>query len=419
MVERSERTGLRPVDVGCLRLAAALVALVALVALTGPASAHNPALTVYEPAALDGGLLALGEEGAAVLLSTAGEERWRFNLSAHIVQAPESDGELAVTVARNLSDLQPTIQAIDATGPTWHVELGPPGTYGYALIDGDTIAAFTGDARLMEIDRTGELQRTIQLPSTPAVQPAPAPSGGWFIADEQGTILHIDEEGQEQARTGLGGRPFAITAHQDRVYTTARMDSRATTLLKALDQDLETQWSQPVQGLRIGGEPVLLEDRLVFATYAPSGARLLAMTLDGHDLWEVNLGPDTAGAASPGEDMVVVATNTAIHAYSPNGTELWRTPAQPRLASVTVHAGLVLPSGAEDTLLALDAANGTEHWTWREGTTAVPWTDEDLAAPETGTNGAADEAPTPWPLGWSAAAILTVAVLARSRRPPA
>lgn len=415
MVERSKRTGLRPVDVGWLGLAAALVALVAL---TGPASAHNPALTVYEPAAFDGGLLALGEEGVAVLLSTAGEERWRFNLSAHVVQAPESDGELAVTVARNLSDLQPAIQAFDAAGPTWQIELGPPGTYGYALIEGDAIAAFTGDARLLEIDRAGELQRAIALPFTPAVQPAPAPSGGWLIADEQGTLLHIDEQGREQARTGLGGRPFSITTHQDRVYTTARMDGRATTLLKALDEELATRWSQPVQGLRIGGEPAILEERIVFATYAPGGARLVAMGLDGQQLWEVNLGPDTAGAASPGEDMVVVATNTAIHAYNPNGTELWRTPAQPRLASLTVHAGLVLPSGAEDTLLALDATNGTEHWTWREGTTAVPWTDEGLAAPKTEANGVVDEAPIPWPLGWSAAAFLAVAVLARSRRPP-
>lgn len=368
------------------RAATALLVVATLLVVAGPAAAHNPADTVYQPTPFQGDLLVLGEEGTAARLTTDGTERWTANLSAQVVQPAVVAGDTAATVVRTVPEGAPQVQAFDGDGPAWNASLGGPGELGYVVPDDDGFLAVSSGGTMLELSADGDVRANTTLPIGARTAPVPAPSGGWVVADQRGRIAVVDSDGTARADTRLGGTPTDLARNGELVLAAFRRTEAAT--VKALDADLTTRWVVDRDALRIGGDLAVTDDAIYLGTYRPQGATVLALAPDGTELWSRQLEDETAAAVSVDGDDLYVTVNSGVRALSTNGSERWSAELSPRLVGPSVVGDLVVPSGADNRLVALHASNGTVAWTWSDGVTTVPWTDEQLASGGAGAGGA-------------------------------
>lgn len=373
--------------------------LASLTAAAPAALAHNPAKTVYEPAAFDGGLLVLGEEGTAALLSTNGTERWRANLSMHVIQAPAVSNATAATIARTVPDATPNVQGFDAEGPTWNVTLDEPGTFGFVVPAPDGFLAVSTNGTMISLTEDGTVTTRAQLPFGARAAPVQAPEGGWLIAGEDRRLAVVDEAGDIRYETGLGGRVSDLAVANGTAYAAFYGGPRGSPAVQALSPNLTTLWFHDEPGLRIGGELAIGNGTIAFGTYDPDGAALIALATNGTERWRLALPNATAAAASLHGDRINVVLTDGAMAVTLDGERRWHAAQiDPRIASPTAEGLLVFPSGADDRLVALNAANGTTAWTWSDGVAQVPWSDESLDRSQGGGSGGEDAATDDTPL---------------------
>ncbi len=394
-----------------------IAGLLVLVGLGPMSTAHNPALTVYEPASLGDGLLVLGEEGTAAHLTLEGQERWSTQLGVQIVQAPATGHGLGVTYARNLTTLESQAIAFDEEGVAWRTDLGQRSTVGWVVPAEDGFAAISGEGNLTLLDDEGQVTVRHDLAIQPVTYPAAHPESGWILADRQGNLAVVDARGQVVAETDLGVRAWTVTTGAQRILVGHGSVPDRVAGLVALSPDLDELWRQDVPGFRTAGIALLDDGRFAFGTYRSQGAHVAVLTTDGQVSWQKGLGGNTAAAAATDGQHLFITTNGGVQAMDAQGADRWQAELSPRLTAATVTDGLVLPSGAENRLVALDAGTGQVAWTWDDGVREVPWTDETLTPQETGTGPGSSEEPSGTPLG-PAATLLALAgvALLRARR---
>lgn len=371
---------------------ALLLAVPLLIALAPSAGAHNPALTTYEPVQLGDGVLVLGEEGTATLVGPEGDARWQANLSVHVTHAPVASGDAAATVARTVPGGVPMVQAFGADGPTWNVTLGEAGAFGVVAPMEDGFLAISTQGHLVALSTDGEIRHEAGLPFGVRVDPVPAPGEGWLVASPGRTLARITATGDVLDETRLGGTPTDLAATDEQALVAIRGQPRGTPAVQALAWNLTTRWIHDEQGLRIGGDVQATGDRVVYGTYDPSGARVVALdAATGQPLWNTTVGEDTAVAVTAHEGSLYAAGNSKLIALTSEGEPRWQVNATPRIASPAVLGAHVYPSGAENTMVAVDTLSGETAWTFTDGVSQVPWSDEDLGpnAPggSTGTDG--------------------------------
>lgn len=393
----------------------ALVGLVVLVGLGPLATAHNPALTVYEPVRLGDGLLALGEEGTAAHLTLDGQARWTEQLGVQIVQAPATGHGLGVAYARDLTTLESQAIAFDDAGIAWRTDLDERSTTGWVVPAADGFAAISGEGNLTLLDADGQVTDRHELGLSPAVSPAGHPDGGWILADRQGTLTVVGPTGEVVSETRLATRAWTVTTTSERVIVGHGSVSDRTAGLVALTPELEEDWQADVPGFRAAGIALLDDGRLAFGTYRSQGAHVVTVTADGETSWQTTLQNTTAAAVATDGPRLFVTTNGGVRAMDAQGADLWQAELSPRLTAATVTDGLVLPSGAENRLVALDQGSGEVLWTWDDGVREVPWTDETLTPQETGEDDSDGLSDIPLGPGVALVALLVVA-LVRPRR---
>lgn len=373
---------------------ALLLAVPILVALAPSAGAHNPAMTTYEPVQLGDGVLVLGEEGTAALVGPGGEARWQANLSMHVTRAPVVSGDAAATIARTVPGGVPTVQAFDADGPTWNATLGEAGAFGVVAPMDDGFLAISTQGHLVALSTDGEIRHEAGLSFGVRVDPVPAPGEGWLVASPDRTLARITATGEVLDETRLGGTPTDLAATDEQALVAIRGPPRGTPAVQALAWNLTTRWIHDEQGLRIGGDVQATSDRVVYGTYDPSGARIVALdAATGQPAWDRTIGEDTAVAVTAHEGSLFAASNSKLISLTSEGEPRWEIDATPRIASPAVLGAYVYPSGAEDTMVAVDTLSGETAWTFTDGVSQVPWSDEDLGpnAPG-GSTGTDDDA---------------------------
>lgn len=395
-----------------------LLALAALVSIllvgAAPAAAHNPADTVYEPTRLDDGLLVLGEEGTAALLEMDGTPRWEEDVSAHVIQAPVASNGHAATVARTIPNATPFVQAFDADGPAWRVPLDETESFGAVVATSGGFLAVSTNGALVNLTADGEVLERAQLEIRPQAAPVPAPGGGWVIAGEEGKIAIRTPEGELAHETRLGGPARDLARMDDLILAAFERAGHPT--VKALDAELETQWIAERDGLRIGGQLAVAEDRIYLGTYRSNGARAVALAPNGTELWDHAFPRKTAAAVTTDGTRPYVTVNQGLLALEPDGPVGWRIgQIQPRLVGPAIVGDLVLPSGADNKLAALNASDGTLAWSYSDGVDQVPWSDESLGGGGQGDGAGGNDAPAPVVGGLVA---LAGAALASRRRLP-
>lgn len=357
----------------------ALVGLLLLVPLVPTGAAHNPALTVYAPVPLDDGLLVIGEEGTAALLSLDGQERWSTQLDLQLILRPATGHGVAATFARNLTTLENQVVAFDAEGLAWTRGLGTESTHGWVLATEDGFAALGADGTLTLLTADGETQTSHELPAPPSARPVAHPDGGWVYPTADRRVLHVDAEGQLQAEADIDGRSSGLTVTGDRILVGYGSVSTKDASVTAFDMALAPTWQATAPGFRVGGPPATFQDGIVFGTYLSEGAHVVRAGPAGEILWDKQLANQTAAAVTTDGGRIYATVNQGVVAFDEDGTELWSTDLSPRLSPATIQHGLVLPSGADNRLVALDPATGEIAWTWDDGVREVPWTDEGLA----------------------------------------
>lgn len=370
--------------------------LATLLAAAPASLAHNPAATVYEPAPFHGGLLVLGEEGTAARLALNGSERWQANVSGQLIQAPVVAGGTAATVRRTIPNGTPYVQAFDGDGPSWSVQLAEgEGGFGFVVPAEDGFVAVSTEGRWLNLSTDGEVRQRRQVDPGPATAPVPAPGGGWVLAGGQGRIGLLRPDGSLEHSTRLGGSPTDLARAGELVLASFERDD-GTPTVKALGPELGTRWVQTFQGLRVGGELAVTEDRVYLGTYNPDGARTVALhRSNGTEIWDHLFVKSTAAAVTVGDRGPYVTVNEGVIALEPSGPVRWETRLSPRLVGPSIVGDLVLPSGAENKLVALNATDGSKAWTWTDGVSSVPWTDEQLArGEEAGADGASQDGGT-------------------------
>lgn len=398
-------------------LAPALVVGLTLLASLG--AAHNPALTAYEPVRLGDGLLVLGEEGTAALLTLDGEQRWLEKLEVQIVQAPTTGHGLGVAYARDLSTVESYAVAFDQDGVAWQTGLEETSAAGWVLPTEEGFAAISAAGNLTLIDDQGQVISTHELPLAPAAAPAAHPDGGWILADRQGNLAIVEPEGRPVDAVQLDARAWTMTTIPagDQVVVGYGSVSDDQAGLLALSPGLEEVWRQAVPGFRAAGIAVLDDGQIAVGTYRSQGAHVALVTSQGELTWDHALeGPTAAAVATDGQGLYVT-TNDAILALGADGSERWTAEVDPRLTPATVTDGLVIPSGADNRLVALEASTGQVAWTWDDGVREVPWTDEQLAQEGGIEQGDDAGGPSPIPVGpLLALAALGAGALLQGRR---
>lgn len=393
----------------------ALVVVLVATGLAVPASAHNPADTLFHPVDLGDRWLVTGGEGTWALLEPNGTVLDRGNLSGEgeVLQAPATTGTTAGVIVRSFPDLVPHLQGFDASGPSWTVEVGPPEGNGFVVAREDVFTVFTRDGRQLTITADGGVQQERELQVRPRVAPAPAPEGDWWLAS--GSELVRLSGGEVVDSAGYSGTPTDVHATEEHVLVSLSHRGEGRSTLMAFDASLDLDWSRSLEGLRLGGTPALQRDAIVVATYDPSGARIVSLAADdGSLLWETRQANATAAASSTLDDRVVAATTEGLVALGENGTEAWSVDADLYLESPWTRDGLLVPSGADNRLVAV-RPNGTTAWTWTDGVETPGWASHHAAD---GPAGAAENAsgpasdPRPVPLGSAVLAALAASGLA-------
>lgn len=395
----------------------ALVGLLLLVPLIPTAAAHNPALTVYAPVALDDGLLVIGEEGTAALLSPDGQERWSTQLDLQLILRPATGHGLAAGFARNLTTLENEVVAFDADGLAWTQGLGTESTHGWVLATEDGFAALGADGTLTLLTADGERQTSQALPAPPSARPVVHPDGGWVYPTPDRRVLHVDAQGQLQAEAAIDGRSSGLTVTGDRILVGYGSVSTGNASVTALDTGLAPTWQATAPGFRVGGPPATFQDGIAFGTYLSEGAHVVRADGDGKILWDKQLANQTAAAVATDGERIFATVNQGVVAFDEDGTELWSSDLSPRLTPAAIQHGLILPSGADNRLVALDPATGETAWTWDDGVREVPWTDESLAQEGPPGQGGDEDDRSVIPTGPMLALVALAAVaLARARR---
>ncbi len=395
----------------------ALVGLSVLVSLVPTTAAHNPALTVYAPVPLDGGLLVIGEEGTVAHLSPDGQERWSTQLDLQLILRPATGHDLAAGFARNLTTLENEVVAFDADGLAWTQGLGTEDTHGWVLATEDGFAVLGADGTLTLLTADGETQTSHELPAPPNARPVAHPEDGWVYPTADRRVLHVDGEGQLQAEADIDGRSSGLTVTDDRILVGYGSVSSGEAAVTAFDMALAPAWQATAPGFRVGGPPATFQDGIAFGTYLSEGAHVVRAGPGGEILWDKQLANQTAAAVTTDGGRIYATVNQGVVAFDEDGTELWSTDLSPRLSPATLQHGLILPSGADNRLVALDPATGEIAWTWDDGIREVPWTDEGLTQQGPPGQGDREDDRSPIPTGPVLAllALATVAIL-RARR---
>lgn len=398
---------IRIVLCACLVLASGLVPL---------AGAHNPAQTLFHPVPVGDELLVVGGEGTYAYLDDTGTAVERGNLSGQgeVLAAPVSAGGQAATVVRSFPELVPHVQAFDEEGPTWRVQVGEAESFAFVLPADDGFTVFTTEGRQLAVSNDGVIEAEHEAP-VPATRPAPASEGGWWVP-RPGELAHV-VEGEVVDQRDYSGSPTDVTVEGERVLVSLeeRDTSPQRATLMVYDASLELEVSRGLEALRLGGQPAVLEDRIVVATYDPSGARILAVNASDASIdWEHRLPEATAAAPALLGDQIVAATTEGLEAFAPDGTPLWEDPSQPYLDSPVLVGDRIVASAADNVLRALHT-NGTEAWSWSDGVVMPAWSHhgESEASPE---EDEASEEPSPTAAGSLAALVgLAAAALAAGR----
>jgi outer membrane protein assembly factor BamB len=356
--------------------------------LTPSVAAHNPADTVFHPTPVGDRLLVVGSEGTYAYLSSQGQVHAEGNLSGdgEVLGAPVSSGDSAAVLVRSFPDTSLRLQGFDAGGPTWNLELEPAEAeaFGHLVADGGAFTAFTTEDRLLRVTPEGEVDSQAQLPATPQVEPAPARYGGWWVALEDELVRW--HEGQIHERVGFEGRPTDVTASGDHVFLSLAHGGERQAELQVLDPSGELAFSRVLDGLRLGGSPAVVDDRVVVGTYDPDGARLVAYEIpNSSEAWDRQLAGATAAAPAALDGAVVVAATDTIAAYEPNGSQRWSREASPYLASPATPGDRAVPPGSANEIVAYET-DGAQAWTYTDDVDQPSWTHHDganLSGPDT------------------------------------
>lgn len=395
------------------RLGPLVPATLLLLLSAAPAAAHNPALSVHVPTPLDSGLLLLGEEGTAALLEPEGTVRWEERLDLHLLQAAVPLSEtLAVTVARSVADGTLVVVAFGPEGAASPAVLDGPGTFAHLVPDGEGAAVFTDEPALHRVAPDGTHERVQAIAAASIVAPVRSARGDWVLGTGGGELVTLQPDGTRGLEARLSGTPtgLSVLANGDLAVAVRGSPNGDDASLLVLDERLETVWARSVPGFQLGGAPAPLGEGAAVGTYRPEGARVHRLVPPGEIAWEVVVPDATAAATTVADDVVYVAANRAVLALSADGELAWTTALRPRLTGPAVLDGLVVPASLDNNVTALDAGTGEVRWTYSDGLTSVPWSDEGLARPRRPDP---QETPTPWPAAWALAAAV-LAALARS-----
>lgn len=355
------------------RLAVGLLALLALTGLGPLAEAHNPAETLFSPTPVGESLLVVGGEGTYAYLEPDGTLLDRGNISGdgEVLGAPATTGEHAAVLVRSFPDLVPHLQGFDREGPTWNVSVGEAETFGFVQARADGFTVFTTDGQQVTVSSAGEVIAETELPASPVAEPEPASAGGWWLPASE-AVIRV-EEGQARERLETQGRPTDVTLAGQRLLVSQTSREGGGAPLTVAHESGSTQWSRNLSGLRLGGSPAVLEDRIVVSTYDPDGARVLALEPEtGRTLWEQRPADATAAAPAAFEGEIVVATTEGITSYTAEGEHRWTRGANPYLQSPAVVGDLTMPASSSNVLLAL-YNNGTQAWSWTDGVEMPSW----------------------------------------------
>ncbi|PSG96158.1 hypothetical protein BRD56_12320 [Thermoplasmatales archaeon SW_10_69_26] len=217
----------------------------------------------------------------------------------------------------------------------------------------------------------GDLVSEHELPAEPQARPAPAEEGYWLPTDD-GIVRAL--EGEVVDERSYAGTPTDVTSTDEWVLVSLSHRERDGGTLMAYEPDLDRVFSRGLDGLQLGGQPAVLDDRIVVATYDPDGARVIALDdQNGSIAWETSLGEATAAAPALAGDRIVAATTEGTVALTTGGQRTWNASDDPYIASPGVLGDLVLPSSANDELVALHT-DGTVAWTWSDGVDSPPYT---------------------------------------------
>lgn len=412
---------------GLAGLGLLLATILILVSLAGPpASAHNPAETIYHPVPVEDELLVVGGEGTWALLTPEGQTVERGNLSGdgEVIGPPVTLGDEAAVLVRSFPGLALHLKGFDAQGPTWSLELEPgeAEAFGFLAAGDGRFHAFTTEARHLTVTPQGDIAAEQQLPDAPATEPVPAARGGWWVplADD---LVRL-EDGEVQRRSGYNATVTDVTTAEGHVLVSLAYRSERTAELLVLDAAGSLVFSRTLDGLRLGGSPAHLGEAIIVGTYDPDGARLVSLQAgDGEAAWERGLAGATAAAPAEANGTVLVATNDALTAYEPDGTQLWQREARPYLDSPFTVGELIVPSGSNNSLQALHG-DGEIAWTWTDGVEMPSWSHHggaDVAGPEDGDEEEASDDVLETPstgIGAALAAIAGLALGCAARRSP-
>lgn len=376
-----------------LAVAALAVAGLAAIALAATAAAHNPALTLYEPAALDDERLATaGEEGTLAVLDADGQAVWTGNRTLHLTQAPVATGSLAAVPAQTVDEGVPHVLGFGPDGVAFDREVGEAGRV-LLTATADGFLAATTEGRMVELSPDGDVRAQADLPLDPTTPLEPAPGGGWVLAGEEGLAI-VDADGTPRHETGLSARPSDVAVHDETILVAVYGQPRGSGALEAFEPDLTSAWVHDVGGLRIGGEVATPPEGPVVGTFDPDGARVVALTPDGQPRWERSIEDATAAAVTEHEGTAYAVTNEGLTTFAlEDGAPGWTAPFEPRVVSPSAVGDVLVPSGANDTLAGFTAEDGQRRWSYTDDTSEVPWSEHEIQAPDPddGTaDGAAD-----------------------------
>lgn len=384
--------------------------------LAGGALAHNPAMTTHTPAPLEDGLLVAGGEGTVAFVDMEGQAAWQQNTTWLAPQAPVVASEIAAFPARSEDASEAALLGFDAQGPTWEVPL--EGGYPWVAASQDAFFVVTTQGNVAVVDEAGELLVEDVLPFGARVAPAFVPGGGFVLAAPDGTVAIVDEEGSVVEEASVEGRPSSVVAQED-VIVVASFVPGGDARVSVFDAGLEETWSLSVDALRVGGSVAITDEGgLVFGTFDPDGAKVLAFTSNGEKAWSLVLEEQTAAAVAVRGEAVFASVNDGVVALdAASGERLWEIEEDPRVVSPSVVGGLVFPSGSANNVTALDAASGDVVWRWSDGVEEVPWYGHG-AGGSGGPEEEEGEQEVPFPVGGLLVGFLVASGLARRARRP-
>lgn len=362
--------------------ALAAAGLTAVVALAATAGAHNPALTLYEPAALDGDRLATaGEEGTLAVLDHEGRPVWTGNRTLHVTGPPVAHGAVAAVSAQTVDEGIPKVLAFGADGVVFEQEVGEAGRALLTATDDGFLAATT-EGRVVQLSPSGEVRSEASLPLDPTTRLEPGPEGGWVLAGE-GRVAIVEADGTPRHETGVSARPSDVAVHGGTILVAVYGQPRGSGALEAFEPDLTSAWVHDVGGLRVGGEVATSDQGAVVGTFDPNGARVLALTSDGQPRWERSIEDATAAAVTAHEGTAYAVTNDGLATFAlDDGAPGWTAEFEPRVVSPRAVGDVLVPSGANDTLAGFTAEDGQRRWTYTDDTSEVPWSEHEIQTPD-------------------------------------